>query len=346
MFCKKCGFQFSDREQKCPFCGAYINETKNIAKNTKTEKKVEPSTPKYNDYVPYNQKEDKEEMNSLGYVKLRAQWWQHLLIACGGYILMYVLYSIISSIGVVIAKNNGVIFDCINDSTKACSVGAETTYYILSMVSQVLAEILIVVVVIIIFRKYLKKLFNGFKNGKTYKWFGIMLGIMYAASFVYSKILDVFNLNQTSTNQLAVTETIKSNPFLGFLFVVIAAPLFEEIIFRFGVFRAFTHRNKKTEIIGIAVTTFVFAFVHMIATIEEAIIAKDVSVLLLDLPTFPSYLIGAFCLTFAYYKSKNLCTTMIMHMSWNFLSFVSILLLTNAEETTSEIIRFITNLFI
>ena len=44
-------------------------------------------------------------------------------------------------------------------------------------------------------------------------------------------------------------------------FVVIAAPLFEEIIFRFGVFRCFVAKdNKKTGIIGLIVTTILLQY--------------------------------------------------------------------------------------
>ena len=151
---------------------------------------------------------------------------------------------------------------------------------------------------------------------------------MYGLTLVYSILLEVFKLTSTSTNQDAVNNIIVENPILGFLFVVVAAPLFEEIIFRFGVFRAFTNKSKKTEIIGLVVTTLLFAFVHMTATFEMTFADPsnpDGELLKSDMLSLPSYLIGAFSLTFAYYKSKNLITPMLMHMAWNLIGFIGII---------------------
>ena len=46
-----------------------------------------------------------------------------------------------------------------------------------------------------------------------------------------------------------------------------------------------------------------------------------------DLLSFPTYLIGAFALTYACYKSKNLITSILMHMTYNGLSFFLIILM-------------------
>ena len=105
-------------------------------------------------------------------------------------------------------------------------------------------------------------------------------------------------------------------------------PVFEEIIFRFGIFRSFVNGNKKREIIGLIITTLLFALIHMVATVQEALSVTDgtgLSIFLNDLVTLPIYLIGAFCLTFAYYKSKNLATCVTMHMIYNFISYISII---------------------
>ena len=62
-----------------------------------------------------------------------------------------------------------------------------------------------------------------------------------------------------------------------------------------------------------------------------------------DMLSLPSYLIGAFALTFVYYKSKNLLAPMLVHMAWNFLAYISILSI-GSIDTSEVIINFILNI--
>ena len=76
----------------------------------------------------------------------------------------------------------------------------------------------------------------------------------------------------------------------------------------------------------------------MIATVEA--VFADINnpnweLLKSDLLSLPSYLIGAFCLTFVYYKSKNLLASMMVHMAWNFLAFIAIVGTTGLTPDTS-----------
>ena len=111
--------------------------------------------------------------------------------------------------------------------------------------------------------------------------------------------------------------------------------------------RTFTFKDKKMEIIGIILTTIIFAAVHMEATFSN--VYADASnpnweLFKSDMLSLPSYLIGAFALTFVYYKSKNLLASILMHMGWNFLAYISILSL-DALDTSEVIINFIPNIF-
>ena len=136
-------------------------------------------------------------------------------------------------------------------------------------------------------------------------------------------------------------------PLLGFLFVVVAAPLFEELIFRFGIFRTFTFKNKKLEIIGFIVAMFLFGAIHMVATFESvfATATPNWDLLKSDLLTLPVYLCGGFCLTLAYFKSKNLITSMLAHMTLNLISFIAIFLTRFLEIMRPEVTSNIINLF-
>lgn len=360
MICKKCGYRTENEVLVCPFCGyderkenkddalSFSNNDKND--NDNKDKKVvnlEYNGPTYDDY----EKEDNEKIigirNSLGYLNLKTKSWHHLLYGCAGYMFLQFFFQIFGSILIVVYQNKGYDFSCV--SNKTCSVEVDEVYSFISALSQVVGELLIVLITCLIFLKFLKHFFKEFKNKKTWYWFGIGFGLMYGSTLVYSIILNVLGLSSTSSNQDSVNSIIFNTPLLGFLFVVVAAPLFEELIFRFGLFRTFTHKNKKMEIIGIIVTTIAFAMIHMVATFQEVFADPNVpnyALLKSDLLSLPSYLIGAFCLTYAYYKSKNLLTPMLMHMTWNAMSFIAIIgNSVQSSQVISLIIQFIARLF-
>ena len=310
MYCKKCGYNISDDKLVCPFC------------NTVVEKEN-----KYSDYVKLDEtKEANGIRNNLGYVKLKTNWFLHILIACAGYLAMNVLFTVVSAILIAYYRSAGNDFSCVSQGN--CSMEINNLVNKITAISQVISELFIVAIVILIFHKHIKTFFKNFKDKKTYKWYGIGLAIMYGFNFVYSIFLMLLDSSGSSTNQEGVNTILKTYPLLGFFFVVIAAPLFEEIIFRFGIFRAFTHKGKKAEVLGLILTTVLFAGVHLIATFE-AVFADPAwpnwEIFKEDALSIPIYLSGAFAMTFAYYKSKNLNTSILMHLTWNFLAFISIM---------------------
>ena len=358
MYCKKCGFELQAHNTKCPFCNHPVEieivpvvnkeEVKKVEEEEiliqeevkpQVEEKVVEDVTKQEYVNIYEPQEFKMTRTPLGYLNLKTQFWHHALIASIGYIAMYVLIYAVAFIMMGIYKSQGIDFSCIaNNDFEFCPIEEVDAYMKLNVVSQVVGEILIIVAVALIFIKYLKPLFAEFKQGATWKWFGIGLGLMYGLSMIYTIILEVLELTSSSTNQDSVNDVIYNYPLLGFIFVVIAAPLFEEIIFRFGIFRAFTGKSKKFEVAGVIITTILFASVHMIATVEA--VFADINnpnweLLKSDLLSLPSYLIGAFCLTFVYYKSKNLLASMMVHMAWNFLAFIAIVGTTGLTPDTS-----------
>lgn len=322
MFCKKCGYKVKNNETFCSFCGEKI------------ERKV------YEEYENIFEKKDEnidEFQRVNGYLNLNTKWWHHILVGCGAYLLMEFLAPIIMRIVIMLYQNSGMDFSCVVEGKQACEIignlQAFETYYKMSALIQTLTELLAVVIVILLFIKKIKLFFLEFKDKKTFKWFGLSFAMMYGANVVYSFVLMILKLLNisidTNANQEAVNTIITGSPLLGFVFAVIAAPLFEEIIYRFGVFRAFTFKNKKREIVGLIVTTILFASIHMMATFTSAISVSDANALIIDwkligndMLSFPSYLIGAFFITFSYYKSKNFATPVLMHMTWNFLSYI------------------------
>ena len=353
MYCKKCGYKLEEDAKVCPFCNHKVDE-EIVKYEEKQIVKEETIGNNDNGLVNYEKIDNEAAMSdvrtSLGYVNLKTKFWHHVLIACGGYLLMNLIFSVVGSAILSGYMNKGYNFDCIMHATTtsemyACPIEQLSPYLFVSSIGQVIGELGIVLVVLLIFIKYLKTFVSEIKDRETWKWFGIGLAIMYGGNYLYNIILTLLELNSTSSNQDAVNEMIFNNPVLGFLFVVVAAPIFEEIIFRFGVFRAFTGKGKKLEIVGIVVTTILFAGIHMVSTFEEAFAvpgSPNYELLKSDLLSLPVYLIGAFGLTFAYYKSKNFMTPIVMHMTYNCLSFIAIMSLGNMDlEGVEAIVRFL-----
>ena len=326
MFCSKCGYELKQGETKCPFCGNEVKEKPTYGKYEN------PFLATGNGKSQISEEKIDEFRTMNGYVNLKTKFFHHILIAGGGYLLMNVLSIIFALIGVAIAQFMGNDFSCLYESSdfSACVLGEYELYIKISAIAQLVAELLIIGVLVLIFRKYIKHFFAQLKDKHTWKWIGIGFAIMYGINYAYSMLLTILNITiETNANQQAVNEVIFNAPLLGFLFVVVAAPLFEEFIFRFGVFRAFATGNKKSEILGMIITILVFAGVHLSATFEEALLDIeniDWALIYNDLLSFPIYLAGAFGLTFSYYKSKNLAAPIVVHMCWNFMSYLANLL--------------------
>ena len=104
---------------------------------------------------------------------------------------------------------------------------------------------LAVFVVIIKFDKF-KQLIKDCIGFKPLKYGAICALCIMGFSILYnSAIIELFNLGDTgNANQEGVTNLIKSNAFLGFLSVVVLAPIVEELTYRYCLFGG-TIKKKK-----------------------------------------------------------------------------------------------------
>lgn len=76
----------------------------------------------------------------------------------------------------------------------------------------------------------------------------------------------------TNANEASVESIITSFPLLAVVFTCILAPLIEELTFRFYLFKSI---EKKSPILAIITTTFVFAAVHMISSLTYVMTANE-----------------------------------------------------------------------
>ena len=115
------------------------------------------------------------------------------------------------------------------------------------------------------------------------------------------EILDYyFKLFDNSIDFILSFETL----FVFFIVRCIIAPIFEEIIFRFGLFEFISNRIKP--LLSIIITSFIFSILH----------GYDIKELLL------LFLFSIFW-NYLYYKKQNLIYPICLHFIFNFMSFTT-----------------------
>lgn len=182
-----------------------------------------------------------------------------------------------------------------------------------------------------------KRILNGLISGRNVKTAVIFAVAAYLASMVASILVTVFfgspdsNANQDSLNSSFIT-----NPGLVVLLAVVFAPVVEELVFRYSIFRPLA---KKNRIIAYLVTIIGFAGIHFISSVsvlitelgDPATSATAMTTFLEDLKSLPVYLAGAFVLTLVYDINGNIATSILTHAFYNLsqviLMFVSLMLL-------------------
>ncbi|MCI8794682.1 MAG: CPBP family intramembrane metalloprotease [Bacilli bacterium] len=171
--------------------------------------------------------------------------------------------------------------------------------------------LLALIIIIFKFRVTLIKDAKSFKedikgNVKNLVLFYIIfLLLMYCSNIILNMI--VGNL---ATNESSIRSTFFEAPFLMTLTFGIIGPILEELIFRYP------YRDIKTnKYLKFFISTFIFAFMHII----------------MDL-SFPAvlYLIPYFfislCVSYPFFKTGNIYTSMIAHITNNLSSFIILLI--------------------
>jgi membrane protease YdiL (CAAX protease family) len=205
------------------------------------------------------------------------------------------------------------------------------------LISQMLTCIVMIVLYNQIFQFKLKTLFGEFKKVEPFivigKYLVITYGLTLLGSIVFQLIGNAFSYNNFSnTNEDAVNILINELPILTFFFVVLIAPIVEELIFRYCVFNYL----KKHIKVAFNVSALAFVLIHLVSSIVFA----PTNTLLPDLYvglqlgsnflgisfgallTIPSYVIPSYLLTHIYHKNPNIVYPIILHGALNLVSFV------------------------
>lgn len=182
---------------------------------------------------------------------------------------------------------------------------------------------LIVFVVIIKYDTF-KELCRKAFNLKVLKYGCLCALCIMGVSILYNGLIEViFNLEEGgNANQENVVALIKSNALLGFLSVVILAPIVEELTYRYCIFGGLIKYKKW---MAYAVAGIVFMAMHGISSYMEA--GAFNNAFLKELIYLPPYLFSGLALAYVYDRTNNIGTSALAHALNNLVSFLAIVCL-------------------
>ena len=142
----------------------------------------------------------------------------------------------------------------------------------------------------------------------------IAVALMFGVQVLPTMVATGLGLNlpaPTSQNELQLQQLIKTYPTWAYFMVLSFAPLFEEVIFRFGIFSLF---NKgKAQIFAFLTSVFVFASMHMFGSFDNIL-------------AWCTYLGSALLLAGTYAYFRNIYLNIAIHFAFNstlFLFFIN-----------------------
>lgn len=216
---------------------------------------------------------------------------------------------------------------------------------VLSTIAQIITAVIVVGSMMLVSKRVVKKIAKGF-NSKA-----LLSGITYAAAIYLSTIilnlLDsmIFgSVAETNANQSTIEELLLVAPLLGAVFTCIIAPIAEEVIFRYYLFKPL---SKKNLALAFIITALAFGGIHMMSSISNYAGTGDLAELLNDLRSLPAYVAAGAIFCIVYYKKGKLAHSILAHMIYNGVATaLSLISIANAPlnivdvSTTSSSIEF------
>lgn len=195
----------------------------------------------------------------------------------------------------------------------------------LNVVEQVaINNLVLTILTLIIFRKELissgKKFINNFQSNikLVLKYLLLLLGITIFSNILIMFFTNLLSMKYTLNKNTEILNTIgRINPAILFFSAVIHAPLFEEIVFRFGVFKVLSTKNIKLAYI---VSNSVFVLLHFV----YELISHQFSILLL-FQLIP-YIVLSILITRIYHKTDNIWFPILLHALNNLFGVIIIFL--------------------
>ena len=195
----------------------------------------------------------------------------------------------------------GIILDNLVDSDQT----------ILYTIGRIITQLIILICVYLINKKELHKMFLDFKiNYRRYLKKAFLIWIVgFSFMIISALIINYFILDSAtvSSNEEINRSIIESHLIFAVIYLCILAPMIEEIVFRLSF------NGIKNKYIFIAVTSLLFAFLHVLPDLDN-----------LRALFFFSYLAIGLVFSLSYLKTKNIFSSIIIH-SWH--NIVTLILL-------------------
>lgn len=237
------------------------------------------------------------------------------------------IYSLILSAFVTIVLTTSIVSknpDASEEIVKAIFNEKYAAFPYSLIISIISSFITLVIFAFIIGKEQLKIIFKNIFTSKVLKY-GIITGLcIIAASVIYnSSITVIFKLDGGgNANQEGVTSLIKESPILGFISIVLLAPIVEEMTYRYCLFGGI---SKKKKWLGYLVSGLLFMAMHAVSSFSEAGgFNKEFA---MELIYLPPYLFSGLALCYAYDKSECLGSGICAHAFNNLVSFMMVVLL-------------------
>lgn len=198
----------------------------------------------------------------------------------------------------------------ISDFLNIFNININKISYIQKNIFLFIIDMIYLIFIILIYKKYLRKEFITFKkNWKNLliKYFPVyVMGIFLMA--ISNIILTKFTGINLSNNEETIRNLIKVFPIYITFSSVIYAPFVEELIFRKTI------RNIiKDDTLFILLSGFIFGIIHVINSD-----VNNINEILMGIP----YIIMGIDFAYIFYKSKNIYTTITLHLSHNLILMI------------------------
>lgn len=228
------------------------------------------------------------------------------------YFLAFLFFMFLSQLPMTIATIPSVAKHYLTQFPNLASLITQVTFFIYGLALCV--SLVLLYVFIRFYQKEKKKgqvTFYSIKefapNFKMYFFYGLIAQVFL---LILENILAHFQVKE-ATNQIVLEQLFHQAPLLMTFFIAIFAPITEEILYRGFFFRAFFDtENQKMMYLGIFLNGLFFAFLH------------EATFSLQSLPYFLMGVVFALC----FRKTKDIKTSIALHMLNNSLGVLSILL--------------------
>lgn len=168
----------------------------------------------------------------------------------------------------------------------------------------------------------IKKIFEKYRISSVYIN-GIVMGIVLLFAQSLYSILSTFIFGEidSNNNQQALIALTQQSPILLFITTVILAPVFEELVYRYGLFGLI---HKKNRILSYVICLIIFGFIHFDYT---CITSGDMNFIKTELINLPAYMISGGILCYSYEKNGSLISSITAHALNNLIAFIQIMIL-------------------